>query len=311
MSIDGECTEWINFVNKQVAQKWYKDPEGFDPVCHVAVRGVISDAGKKKVVLLALGTDFVHHPYGPYDWFDLNEVWAACPTTLPSDAAVVVGERRLIVGDVPAVGASGKVYFSRSFLNQSVSQDNRVHIAFNDSSATPKWPSSLGSQKSQHALEVEATSATKVKLIELELKGIRLDAKNFLKPITLNLLDRSQVRSQRMKMGEGAIEIELEGETEPAIILPSSIMMQAIRYPSTEGAKKPKFDLVNYYRPVDYTNNKPKPRETPASHYIQLPIPQRDGTSHGLQVTEIQLTLPGRHEFGLGDEDEDSRSRIS
>ncbi|HEU4403818.1 MAG TPA: hypothetical protein VFS43_00780 [Polyangiaceae bacterium] len=285
------CNQTIDLANKTIAMG--RNPvTGCDPVSNVTIRSVATTTQNGRTVhevtLSARGTDGQPHVYGPYVWADESLMWAACPSTLPSDATPEPGPTPLTRSSAPQVGAAGTLYLSRYNVLE-VSADaaaGRPKIAYDGAMATPKFPDKL--------LLSPEIEPLKVNLTRLTLVGTELETGTF-STKTIDLLDRAHVPPQTLALGDGAIKVLLTEAGRqayglpqrppgtPLTIVPVRLLMAGREIESdAENGNAAEFDLINYYKPVTE-------RESPPEHTIVL--------AAGTNVTGLSLTEAGLKRF--------------
>lgn len=105
------------------------------------------------------------------DWGNAAQMWAPCPSTLPSNATP--GDP----GVPPADGVSGKLYLSKEFLDE------------NGIAAEPKWPPLL-------PVLPPVSEELEVYPLKLELTGLEMRSGKFRKA-TIDLLDTKLAASRQ------------------------------------------------------------------------------------------------------------------
>lgn len=285
------CDQTIDQANKAIALG--RTPiTGCDPVSNVTIRSVATKTRNGKTVhevtLAARGTDGQPYVYGPYVWADESVMWAACPSTLPSNAVPVSGSTPLTTSDPPQVGAAGTLYLSRYNVLEASADAvaGRPKMAYDSAMPTPKFPDRL--------LTLPENEPLKVNLTRLTLVGTELETGTF-STKTIDLLDRSHVPPQAITFGDGAIFIRLteagrqaHGLTQhppeaPLAIVPVRLPMAGREVESdAEDGNVAEFDLINYYKPT-------AERESPPEHTIVL--------DEGTNVTKLSLTEAGLKQF--------------
>jgi len=117
-------------------------------------------------------------------WGSTAQMWAACPSSLPSKA------KPGTPGDAPPVGAFGKLYLSDTYL------------ATYDMPEDPKWPLRLGATEPP-SLELE------VYPLALELTAVETRSGKFVKA-TVDLLDPVYARPTQTVVLDGASPLKLQ-----------------------------------------------------------------------------------------------------
>lgn len=112
------------------------------------------------------------------EWGNVAQMWAPCPSTLPSNAES--GDP----GAPPANGVSGKLYLSKEFLDE------------NGIAAEPKWPPLL-------PVLPAVSEELEVYPLKLELTGLEMRSGKFRKA-TIDLLDTQLAASRQTIVLDGS-----------------------------------------------------------------------------------------------------------
>jgi hypothetical protein len=166
-------------------------------------------------------------------WGDESVMWVSCPTSLSSDA-----EDPNSVGNAPAVGTSGGMYFDVNYtINQAIIHD------------TPKWPAGAPLDHLYAPMDVTFQSAA---LTCSELRsGNCAEA-------TLNLLDDNVVtQGVKLAFGDGATEVPLQAggiqlfglpaDTPSAVsVAPTRLVLRDVRPEPGGAASLPEIDLLDF-----------------------------------------------------------------
>lgn len=162
------------------------------------------DPTKNTITFLAYGTDENWHRYTAR-WGDTRDMWAACPSSLPSKATATNA------GAPPERGAAGILYLSEQYVT------NSAHNAPGIKTLTPpKWPKYLaGPVKPLHRLRIWPTSVV--------VSGYELVSRNGQPELnTIELMDFVNVGERMVVFRGQPVEVDVSADIFLKFSLPFS-----------------------------------------------------------------------------------------